>query len=481
MRILFFALLGAIPAAAAEAEYAGIRVLDAATGRGVPLVELTTVNQLKFVTDNAGYVALREPELMNREIFFHVFSHGYEAKKDGFGMVGAKLKLEAGKTVEIKITRKNIAERMCRLTGEGLYRDSELLGQKVPPLPNGKVFGQDSIQSVIYKGNVYWLWGDTNRGDYPLGMFRMAGAKTALPGAKFDAAKGIAYEYFTEKNGFVRPMMPLKEHPEGVIWIDGVCVVPDEKGEEAMVAHYSRRKGLADQLEHGIARWDDATSTFLPILELPLGERWRHPHGHPIVHESEGKKWLLCGNPGLNVRVPATLAAVLDVKQYEALAVEKGKWAWQSATPPTGSEQEAKLIKVGTLAAENTKFLPANATEAKERIQLHNGSIRWNAHRKKWVLIAGQYGAKSSLLGEVWYAEADEPTGPFAKAVKVATHERMTFYNVCHHDFLDTEGGRFIHFEGTYTADFSGNPIKTPRYDYNQVLYRLDLDTVTFK
>ena len=46
---------------------------------------------------------------------------------------------------------------------------------------------------------------------------------------------------------------------------------------------------------------------------------------------------------------------------------------------------------------------------------------------------------------------------------------------VCHHAFLDRDGGRVIHFEGTYTNDFKGNPWKTPRYNYNQVLYRLDL------
>jgi hypothetical protein len=31
-------------------------------------------------------------------------------------------------------------------------------------------------------------------------------------------------------------------------------------------------------------------------------------------------------------------------------------------------------------------------------------------------------------------------------------------------------------FEGTYTATFSDNKRPTPRFDYNQVLYRLDLD-----
>lgn len=40
---------------------------------------------------------------------------------------------------------------------------------------------------------------------------------------------------------------------------------------------------------------------------------------------------------------------------------------------------------------------------------------------------------------------------------------------------FDQEGGRIIDFEGTYTATFSGNKDPTPRYDYNQVMYQLDL------
>ena len=33
----------------------------------------------------------------------------------------------------------------------------------------------------------------------------------------------------------------------------------------------------------------------------------------------------------------------------------------------------------------------------------------------------------------------------------------------------------FIFFEGTYTHTFSGNAQMTPRYDYNQIMYKLDL------
>ena len=40
---------------------------------------------------------------------------------------------------------------------------------------------------------------------------------------------------------------------------------------------------------------------------------------------------------------------------------------------------------------------------------------------------------------------------------------------------FDKDGGRVIFFEGTYTNMFSGNNDQTPRYNYNQVMYKLDL------
>ena len=43
------------------------------------------------------------------------------------------------------------------------------------------------------------------------------------------------------------------------------------------------------------------------------------------------------------------------------------------------------------------------------------------------------------------------------------------------HDFPDRDGGRTIYVEGAYTSEFSGSTNPTPRYNYNQLLYRLDL------
>src|SRR5262249_16272026 len=81
----------------------------------------------------------------------------------------------------------------------------------------------------------------------------------------------------------------------------------------------------------------------------------------------------------------------------------------------------------------------------------------------------------TSFLGETWYAEADTPLGPWVYARKVVTHDNYSFYNPKQHPYFDQDGGRLIYFEGTYTHTFSGNDQPTPRYDYNQVMYRPEL------
>jgi hypothetical protein len=482
-------LLLFVSSAICAAEYAGIEVIDEATDRGVPLVELETVHHVRYVTDSAGRIAIDDADLIGRETFFSVHSHGYSIPADGFRFRGVRLKLKRGETTKVRIHRENIAERLCRLTGEGRFHDSKLLGHEIPTtaLHEGHVAGQDSVQAVPYRDRIYWFWGDTQRLSYPLGLFRTAGATTPTIGQSQDFNCGLPFRYFTDDTGFARAMMPLPERTEGVIWIDGVAVVPDARGKQHMVAHYTRRKGLEEQLEHGIAQYNDAAERFVPAVELPLAESWRHLHGHPAQVEVGGVAWLYCGRPALNVRVRATLNDVLDVKRYEAFtcldaegvvqhdAAGAPNWRWQAELPPPDAVARAMHAKVSGVPANESLAPMRDATDEKTYVRLHNGTVRWNPHRCRWILIAGEIGG-TSHLGEVWYSEAKEPTGPWLKAVKIVSHERMSFYNVCHHDFLDRDGGRIIHFEGTYTRDFSGNPSATPRYEYNQVLYRLDLD-----
>src|SRR5262249_9718620 len=104
--------------------YFGIHVVDDRSGRGVPLVELQTVNNIVHVTDSAGWAAFHEPGLMDREVFFFLMAPGYEYPKDGFGYRGCRLLTKPGTTATVRIKRTNIAERLYRVTGQGIYRDS---------------------------------------------------------------------------------------------------------------------------------------------------------------------------------------------------------------------------------------------------------------------------------------------------------------------------------------------------------------------
>ena len=161
-----------------------IEIVDDQTGRGVPLVALTTTSGTTYVTDSAGVVAFDEPGLMNQRLFFAIKSHGYEFPKDGFGFRGMALDVTPGGSARLKIKRLNIAERLYRVTGEGIYRDSVRLGRQPPikqPLLNAKVIGCDSVMNAVYRGKLYWFWGDTNRPEYPLGNFHITGATTELP------------------------------------------------------------------------------------------------------------------------------------------------------------------------------------------------------------------------------------------------------------------------------------------------------------
>src|SRR5690606_17009094 len=92
-----------------------IEVVDKENGWPVPLVELRTTHHARYVTDNAGVIALDDPELFDHEVWFNIVGHGYGVKADGFGLRGVRLRPEAGKTLRVDVTRTNIAKRLGRI------------------------------------------------------------------------------------------------------------------------------------------------------------------------------------------------------------------------------------------------------------------------------------------------------------------------------------------------------------------------------
>src|SRR5262245_47328803 len=172
--------LTALRCATTGARPFAIHVVDADTGRGVPLVELSTVNGIRHYTDSNGIVAFDEPGLLGGRVFFNVSSHGYQYGPQGKGGVrGLTLATAPGGRAEIMIKRLNVAERLYRITGAGIYADSVRVGAPVPlrqPVLAGEVMGQDSALAIQYRGKIHWFWGDTSRVAGPLGQFATSGA-----------------------------------------------------------------------------------------------------------------------------------------------------------------------------------------------------------------------------------------------------------------------------------------------------------------
>jgi hypothetical protein len=468
-----------------------ISVVDEQTGRGVPLVELRTVHGIKLYTDSAGVAVFEEPGLVGQAVFFHVASPGYEFARDGFGFRGKVLKVESGGSAKLTIRRINIAERFYCVTGAGIYRDSVLAGRRVPikePLLNGLVLGSDSVLNVVYRGKIHWFWGDTSRPAHPLGNFHVSGATSALPGkGGLDPEVGIDLSYFVDKTKFARPL--AKMPGKGPTWLTSVVVLPGPDGRERLYASYVKIEPPTKVYARGLAVFDDDKEHFTHLANLDLAAP-AYPEGHTFRHVEKGIEYIYFAHPYPLTRVKATAAdfrrperyetwtclkegSALDRPQFDRDSAGRLRHGWKKNTAAVGPAAQAKLIAAGKLKASEA-WLQLRDRDTGKAVQAHAGSVYWNAYRKRWILLAAQIGG-SSLLGEVWYAEADTPTGPWVYAVKVATHPRYDFYNPKQHPMFDKLGGRVIFFEGTYTNTFSGNPVTTPRYDYNQLLYKLDL------
>jgi hypothetical protein len=493
------AVLGLGPiVTAAPADYFAIRVVDQDTGRGVPLVELKTTNEVKYYTDSNGFIAFLEPGLMGQEVFFHVKSHGYEYLKDAFGYRGVRLKPVAGGKAMIKVKRVNVAERLYRITGQGVYRDSVLLGEPVPtvqPTLNGQVMGQDTVMTAVYRGEIFWLWGDTNRASYALGNFSTTSATSELPGRPggLDPAVGVNLHYFQDPSGFTRKMVPDSAVPvKGLKWVDALVLLKDPTGRERLVGRYAVYKDLANLLARGLVVFNDDAGTFDELVKFDLASPM-FLEGHPYRAETAGSTYLYNGfGPPYAVRVPADWKAVQDPAAYEGFTcllpggrfdgdktkLDRGPdgkliFGWKKDTPPLAPRQQERLVRAGLLKADEA-WSAFRDVESGKPVRPHGGSVSWSPYRRRWQTVFTQSGG-TSALGEIWYAEADTPAGPWGYARKVLTHEKYTFYNPAHHPFFDQDGGRTIYFEGTYTAQFSGNTEHTPWYEYNQIMHRLDL------
>ncbi|WP_419193958.1 hypothetical protein [Novipirellula herctigrandis] len=425
-----------------------IEVVDQSNGWPVPMVELETTNHIRFVTDNAGLVAFDLPELMNTPTWLHVRGHGYSVAPDGFGFRGVRIIPVPGKTFRIEVQRELAAKRLGRLTGGGLFSESQKLGE-ANDWREQNLLGCDSVQNAIFNEKLFWLWGDTTLAGYPLGRFHSIAATTAqTPLPSLVPPIGLRFDYFNDDQGTPRDIARMPG--DGPTWLFGMVSLPDQNGQHRLGATYSKIKGPLTEYEKGLCVWNEQTEQFdrhRVIWKMSEQDPSSPlmPHGHSVFWtDQHGEQWVLFGDPFPTIRCRATFEDWSTPKRWESIDTTK------------------------TVEMANSK----------QTIRPHRGAIAFNAYRDCWVTIFTQTSGNRSELGEIWYAESTSPMGPWSAAIKVVTHDKYTFYNPqIHAEWVDKNSPVLL-FEGTYTSTFSKAKTPTPRYDYNQILYRLDLDTL---
>jgi hypothetical protein len=287
------------------------------------------------------------------------------------------------------------------------------------------------------------------------------------------------------------------------VWVDGLFTVRDNLGNERLLTHYSRMNPDPDHifepLEHGLALFNDTSQIFQRFrpysLTAPIV-----PRGHAFRHTVDGEEYIYFAEDYPNVRVKAEWSHITDITKWEAFTPLAANSRFNSVNPPLerdaggdlvfGWKQGADpfsaamlddLVQHGHLEREDSPFRIEDYATGRD-IRLHRASVHWNEYRGNWIMIGTELFG-DSLLGEIWFSEAPTPEGPWEDAIKVVSHDRgasgdYSFYNPTSHPFFDQEGGRYIYFQGTYTNSFSGNASQTPLYDYNQMMYRLDLAAI---
>lgn len=470
---LWLILLGAVSLArAVDADACfGIHVIDEASGRGVPMVTLETVNRIRFVTDSAGWVAFDEPGLLGRRVFFSIRSPGYAFSSASDGGNGVALDTKQGSTVEIKLMRLSVAERLYRVTGQGIYRDTIRLGREAPlPRPNinGEPVLHGALQVTSLEGGFLWIWHDV-AGHRGMDSFQEVAALSGAPGVGgLDPSLGIHLDYLAGG-----PLVKTDE--PGSVRLEGLLTVEDREGRAHVLAHYSRFGRDGSRMEHGMAEFNDREQVFEPVVQLGDEFSWQCPRGQAVRMEVGGREYIGFASPFCTTRVPADYEDVLNPAKYEAMAwsADDAAVRWQTASGPISQADEARLVADGVLPAGKARF-QVSGREKPGLLMLGSGTVRWNAFCKKWVMIAAEASGGAASAGRIWYGEAESPDGPWNAMKCVVEEPGMSLADPVHHGLFDQEEGRLVYFDCSVSS-LAGGGAAMPRYEQNRTMYRLNL------
>ena len=462
-----------------------LKFVDAKTRRPIPLVDAELFNALRLCSDNLGHIAILEPDLAGRQVRMLIRGHGYRYPQlDFFGERAISLTVNPGTLTEIELERTVAAERLYRITGSGRFRDSILAGLTDRPdvLP-GRVTGLDSAIPVVWQNRLFCFYGDTLGTD----RLNLSGSGAEVTAGTGVPEKSLPVNFFCDLDGFASRMIELPE--PGFIWIETVLPVMAGK-RELLVARYVKHKTLEEAVETGFALFNPLQKKFMPVKKFKSARHHKSAHAVKVIIDNRPawcvQPWEKTGsnlkdfiNPQsyafytcLEPLAPEEDAQALELEgkkfKIKRNAVGKPMFSWVSNGTPFTPANQKRLLEAG-LIRPNERWLELTEIGTGKKIADFSGSISWNNYRNRWIMIC------QGQVGEIWFSEADTFTGPWVYARRIVEHDGYNFYNPVQHGWFDAEQGRIIYFEGTYTSFFTRDEYKTPRADYNQVMYRLDL------
>ena len=402
--------------------------------RLLQVMHLSRTAEAGALSASFAHIAFDEPGLMGRRVFFGVAAHGYEFAKDGFGIRGVVLEPKPGGSARLKIRRLNIAERLYRITGYGIYRDlgparPEAAGRRAAAQRRGDRPGRHPQRGLQGQALLVLRRHRPARlrpGQLRHGRGHDRPAREARPGRR-DRPQVL------HRPGWLREAHGPDEG-EGVVWLFGLAVLPDESGRERMIAYFHRRRGLGpcwrrasspittprtSSRSSRMSRSGRPYSHRLPVPRPGPRGRVRQLHGPIPGPAGPGRLEELPGPRlvrGLHLPGPGTRYVDKDKARLERDGDGRLVWAWKRDTPPLGPKEQQGLIEAGKMRREESPFRLQDADGGKP-IVLNNSSCFWNGYRKKYILIASEH-LGATALGEVWYSEADRPEGPWVQPAR---------------------------------------------------------------
>ena len=479
----------------AASDFYAIKVIDAATGRGVPQVDLVMTDGKRYTTDSGGTVAFNRSGFMNVADTFVPETYGYKLASG----TSVTLTPVLGTSGTVSLVRTQIAERLYRETGVNRYSQTVAVGGTSPiTYPGtgapGNVFGQDSGLTAVYKGKLYEFWGDTGRDlnndgvddGGVAGKYRTTGGIMSLPAnGGLDPSVGENINYILNTDGTLKEMFPSSNGFSGpLVWASSPMVTYDSTGAEKMVIGYSSINGGTNVVDHGFAVWNDSTQQFTKIntyaLNVPFG-----PGQNATLTSFNGVSYYVIPSGNALIRVKNTYADLTNINSYETYTPLKPGtilakdaflgishiyaqsdinrdannnvlWTWAANTTILTSADYSNLNSDGTIPWSKNNFAFQDA-DSNDHPVFSTAGLSYNNYTKSWTFI-GQQSFGASLLGEIWYGQSKSLMGPWNYIRKVQTNAQTNgvndpyaFYNLIQHPYYSRDG-KYLYYEGTNTA-----------------------------